>query len=203
MVQNIKRLPGRPRLFDADQTLDQAIRVFWRKGYEGATIDDLTEATGLSRPSLYNAFGDKEALFMRCLERYVATIGSLAVQSMDAAGGAREAVCAYLRQAALNATGEGCPSGCLIACVVPAVENSSVRAFLAVAMAASDGAIAARLALGVASGELPSDFPVAQRARCVTDLSMALAVRARGGASRVELLETAAEGAALALDMPG
>src|SRR5947208_7756415 len=62
---------GRPRAFDVDQALDQALKVFWRKGYEGASLPDLTRAMGINRPSLYAAFGNKEALFRRAIERYV------------------------------------------------------------------------------------------------------------------------------------
>lgn len=61
---------GRRREFDVDQALDAALCVFWRKGYEGASYNDLTQATGVERPGLYSAFGNKEALFRRALERY-------------------------------------------------------------------------------------------------------------------------------------
>ena len=62
---------GRPREFDAEKALDAALKVFWRKGYEGASLSDLTKAVGVNRPSLYAAFGDKEALFRQALERYL------------------------------------------------------------------------------------------------------------------------------------
>ena len=61
---------GRPREFDADEALDRALEIFWRKGYEGASLAELTEAMGINRPSLYAAFGNKEALFRRALDRY-------------------------------------------------------------------------------------------------------------------------------------
>src|SRR5215470_9458675 len=61
---------GRPRAFDADAALDRALKVFWRKGYEGASLSELTKAMGINRPSLYAAFGDKKALFRKALERY-------------------------------------------------------------------------------------------------------------------------------------
>src|SRR5882762_7096049 len=62
---------GRPRAFDLDQALDRALKVFWRKGYEGASLPDLTKAMGINRPSLYAAFGNKEALFRKAIDRYV------------------------------------------------------------------------------------------------------------------------------------
>ena len=61
---------GRPRAFDVDEALDRALEVFWRKGYEGASLPDLTEAMGINRPSLYAAFGNKEALFRKAIDRY-------------------------------------------------------------------------------------------------------------------------------------
>src|SRR6202011_4012331 len=61
---------GRPRAFDVDRALDRALHLFWRKGYEGTSLSDLTQAMGINRPSLYAAFGDKEALFRRALDRY-------------------------------------------------------------------------------------------------------------------------------------
>src|ERR1700758_5514377 len=63
--------PGRPREFDPGEALDEALRVFWEKGYDGASLSDLTEAMGITRPSMYAAFGDKEALFRKVLDRYV------------------------------------------------------------------------------------------------------------------------------------
>src|SRR5580658_9387337 len=62
---------GRPRSFDINRALDRALVVFWRKGYEGTSVSDLTKAVGVNRPSLYAAFGDKETLFRKALDRYL------------------------------------------------------------------------------------------------------------------------------------
>src|SRR5678815_522991 len=82
---------GRPRAFDIDQALDQALRVFWEKGYDGASVADLTEAIGINPPSLYAAFGNKEALFKKALDRYEAKRDQI-MEEAFAAPTAREAV---------------------------------------------------------------------------------------------------------------
>src|SRR5262252_1533238 len=74
---------GRPRAFDIDDALDRALEVFWRKGYEGASLPDLTKAMGINRPSLYAAFGNKEALFRRAIERYVEGPGCHVREAID------------------------------------------------------------------------------------------------------------------------
>ena len=79
---------GRPREFDVDEALDRALQVFWRKGYEGASLPDLTEAMGINRPSLYAAFGNKEELFRKALDRYAERAGGLRLASAERADGA-------------------------------------------------------------------------------------------------------------------
>jgi AcrR family transcriptional regulator len=74
---------GRPRAFDADAALDRALEVFWRQGYEGTALSDLTEAMGINRPSLYAAFGNKEALFAKVLDRYTDGPGAFAAQAIE------------------------------------------------------------------------------------------------------------------------
>ncbi len=74
---------GRPREFDIDQALDAALNVFWRKGYEGATLPDLTRAMGINRPSLYAAFGNKETLFRKSVERYVEGPAAHIVEALE------------------------------------------------------------------------------------------------------------------------
>ena len=72
MTSDIKKTRGRPRVFDMDEALDKALEIFWKRGYEGASITELTETLGINKPSLYAAFGNKEELFKKALSRYVA-----------------------------------------------------------------------------------------------------------------------------------
>ena len=108
---------GRPREFCVDMALAAALRVFWSKGYEGASMTDLTEAMGITRPSLYAAFGNKERLFLKVIERYSDGPGGYLLDMLESPD-AREAVRSLLDKAADLQTGKGLPRdhprGCLI-----------------------------------------------------------------------------------------
>src|SRR5579859_3096090 len=104
---------GRPREFDAEKALDAALAVFWRKGYEGASLPDLTEAMGINRPSLYAAFGNKEDLFHLALDRYAEGPGAFvqkALEERDARTVAERLLCG----AVLLVTDPRRPHGCLL-----------------------------------------------------------------------------------------
>lgn len=109
-----KRKPGRPLGFDRDAALHQAMLLFWRHGYEATSISDLTAAMAITPPSLYTAFGDKEQLFLACVQRYIA--GPVTSESIiREAPSAREAAAALLKAAAIGFTGDDTPAGCLLA----------------------------------------------------------------------------------------
>ncbi len=199
MVKKTLRPRGRPRNFDENEALDRATKVFWARGFDGATVDDLVAGTGVGRPSLYATFGDKEALFMRCMKHYGETVGALAVQALSAPPDIRGAISGFLRQGVEGVTGADSPPGCLMACVVPAVANAKVREFSARAMAQAEKIVEQRFQDAVAAGELLPDFPCAARSRQVLGMASAFALRARAGASRDLLLADAEEGAALIL----
>ncbi len=196
MVGNAAKPRGRPRQFDETDALDRAMAVFWAKGYDGTTVDDLVAGTGVGRPSLYATFGDKETLFLKCLDRYLRRAGETSVAAFHAAPTAREAVGAFLRQTVMMTAADG-GRGCMMGNVASVVTDPKVREFTVRAMELPARFIEQRFAAGVADGELPAGFPSALRARQVVDFSMGLALRARLGASREALLDDAEQGVTL------
>jgi AcrR family transcriptional regulator len=192
MVQNIKRARGRPRCFDTDDVLDKATRVFWKKGYDATTIDDLVEAMGIGRPSLYAIFGDKEAVFKQCLSRYATAIGDRLRDTLNVHADVREAIRAFLIESIQNVTRDETTLGCLSGSVAAVVDNPAIRQSVADSVRIATGHVAARLAAAVAEGQLPGDFPVEQKAKQVVDMSLAFGLRARIGIARTELLADAA-----------
>lgn len=179
--------------------MDRATQIFWAKGYDGATVDDLVAGTGVSRPSLYATFGDKEALFMRCLEHYAGRAVLYAAQALSAAPTIQDAISGFLQLTVEGATCPANPSGCLMSCVLPSVEDPKVQDFSARAAAHLAQIIEQRLQEAVAAGELPPDFPCSPRSRHILGMSTALALRARAGATRETLLADADDVAALLL----
>src|ERR1700737_4741097 len=104
---------ARPRSFDTDQALDLARDVFWRKGFQSTSLDDITAATGLAKPSLYAAFGDKNAMFLKVLERYHASIVANAERIVNDGPSAREAVHRWLTGFVPFCSGVKGTRGCL------------------------------------------------------------------------------------------
>jgi AcrR family transcriptional regulator len=104
---------ARPRSFDPDEALDLARDVFWRKGFQGTSLDDITAATGLAKPSLYAAFGDKNALFLKVLDRYHARIVASAERMLADGPAARQAIERWLTGFVPFCSGAGGTRGCL------------------------------------------------------------------------------------------
>ena len=130
MVHNAARPRGRPRSFDEADALKKAIQVFWSKGYDGVTIDDLVAGMGVGRPSLYAVFGDKRAIFLRALRAYAEVKGARAAKALLAPHSIRSSLAGFLRSAVESATEEGSAPGCLLVCVAPLVDDAEVRQFL-------------------------------------------------------------------------
>jgi AcrR family transcriptional regulator len=179
---------GRPRTFDMDQALDQALQVFWEKGYEGTSIADLTEAMGVNPPSLYAAFGNKEKLFKKALDRYETRRYEIFEEAF-AAPTAREAIQRLLEDTAERLRGIDGPSGCLMvqAALCGGEECDSVRKDLARRRAQGEVLIRKRLERGKMEGDLPKDADLVGLARYLATVMQGMAVQAASGASRKEL----------------
>ena len=198
MIQNVARR-GRPRSFDESAAVEKAIQIFWSKGYDGVTIDDLVAGMGVGRPSLYSVFESKRKIFLRVLHAYAERKGALTAKALLEPATLRDSIASFLRYAVTSATQRGSASGCLIMCVAPLVNDVEVRQFLRNAAAAAVALVERRFQSGISGGEIPSDFPVAARASQVVDLSRGLTMRAQMGVSRKTLLKDAEEAADLVL----
>jgi AcrR family transcriptional regulator len=183
---------GRPREFDMSLALDRALEVFWRKGYEGASIGDLTAAMGIKPPSLYAAFGNKEGLFRQALGRYTQWHDGLINEAL-ALPKAKDCIAALLRCTADSLTDKNNPPGCLL---VQGIAGSGEHAKcisdqLCAQRAANEKRVRERLKRAKAEGDLPDDADPAALARFVATVTQGMAVQAAAGASRAELRRVA------------
>ena len=199
MFQKSTRPRGRPRSFDETGALEKATQVFWSKGYDGVTIEDLVAGMGVGKPSLYAVFGDKRTIFLRVLKAYAERKGAAAAKALLSPQGLRDSIAGFLRYAVESATEKGSARGCLMVCVAPVVDDAEVRQFLQKAAAGGAALVEGRFRDGITAGEIPSDFPVAVRAIQVTDFARSLTMRALIGTPRKTLLRDAEEAADLVL----
>ena len=179
---------GRPRSFDIDRALDRALQVFWRKGYEGTSLADLTKAVGVNRPSLYAAFGDKEALFRKAFERYLNGPAAYTREALKEPT-ARAVIARLLRGAADLNTAPRNPGGCLMVqgALACGAAGDSIRQELAAYRAAGEAALRRRFERAKSEGDLPATANPADLARYVATIVYGMAVQAAGGASRDKL----------------
>ncbi|HEY0405538.1 MAG TPA: TetR/AcrR family transcriptional regulator [Pyrinomonadaceae bacterium] len=179
---------GRPRAFNIEEALDRALQVFWQRGYEGASLDDLTEAMGISRPSLYAAFGDKETLFRKALDRYEDGPSSFVREALNEPT-ARGVVERLLDGAARMHTDPKTPPGCLMVhgALASGEGAASIRRELTSRRAADEAGLRRRLVRAKAEGDIPRDADPADLARYVVTIIRGMAVQAAGGASRSAL----------------
>jgi AcrR family transcriptional regulator len=183
---------GRPRAFDPDAALERAMHVFWAKGYEGASLSDLTRAMRINRPSLYAAFGNKEQLFRKVLDRYVN--GPLAYFSKAlTAPKARDVVEQIFFGAAKMAGDPRIPAGCLMVQGALAVGDAarSVRKEAVGRRIASEVALRRRFQRAKREGDLPQSANPADLARYVMTVLQGIAVQGANGAGRDQLRRVA------------
>ncbi len=192
------RSRGRPREFDREAALAQATRVFWAKGYEAASISDLTKAMGIGSPSLYAAFGSKEALYAEALQHYGECYEPLFWSNFHSAATAREAMMSLLLDSA--AAMSGCradipadiPNGCMVALSSVGSEgHEQLGEMVRSARAVGLKRIKARLEQAVVDGEVPASVDLHALARFVQTVQSGMSILARDGASRAELEDVA------------
>jgi AcrR family transcriptional regulator len=183
---------GRPREFDVDKALDLALQVFWRKGYEGASMADLTETMGITKPSLYSAFGNKEELFRKALDRYVDGPGGY-FQVALAKPTARAVVEHLLYESAAAVTDPNHPPGCLavqgaLSCGDAA---ESIKQELMSRRAKGEQDLRERFERAIAEGDLPSGSDAGDLAAYLSAILQGMAVQAAGGTTRAQLRKIA------------
>lgn len=170
------------------------MEVFWAKGYEGASMSDLATAMGINSPSLYAAYGSKEALFLEATDLYSQIEGADIWQALEEAPTARLAIERFLRRTAKAYSQTDRPQGCLI--TLGALHQDSSRGAICDDLrrrrSENQKALRRRLERGVAEGELPADFDSRAAAIFFATVQHGMSIQARDGASRAALMATVA-----------
>ena len=186
---------GRPRSFDPETALQRATEVFWRHGFQGASLAELTAATGLSKPSLYAAFGDKEALYLRCLQLYTERQVSRQTELLEQEPDARRAVESFMKAMAQGLTDPEAPGGCFVVngsadCGMQATPLS-VDAALRDAAAGPEQRLLARLKRAEREGQLPQGSDVKGLATLFATVLAGMAVMAKASNPKKRLDDAA------------
>lgn len=186
---SLARPRGRPRAFDRDKALAQAGEAFWRLGYEGASIADLTAAMGITPQSLYAAYTSKADLYREALAHYRETAGAFTARALAEEKTAAAAFARVLREAAHEYSRQDQPRGCMLSTAVLAcaVENDFIAAHVAALRADVLAAFKARIAQGITDGDVKRDTDVAALARYLQTIVQGMSLQARDGASEAEL----------------
>ena len=188
------RKRGRPAEFRRGVALDAALATFWQRGYSGASLDHLTTAMDLNKPSVYAAFGNKQQLYEAAIDHYVANVGATYLAPL-AAPKLRAALDGFFDAMIDGVSGKHGPRGCIVACTLPAEAgaSSAAQAKLAVVLAQLDGALVARIAAAQQAGEIAKRRDARALGQLITSGMLALSIRARAGASKRTLRAIADE----------
>jgi TetR/AcrR family transcriptional regulator, copper-responsive repressor len=195
-LESAKRKPGRPRSFDADQVLGAAMNVFWRQGFAETSLDDLTQAMGINRPSLYATFGDKQTLYLRALRRFYDDMNLKADAVMKGAPTVQAGLRAFLHGAVtVYTSGDDGPKGCFLVCTAssPSRMDPKIEAALSNTIATIDRQMRRALDRAQTQGELTQDAHLATLAHVLSNTLQSLAIRARAGVAAAELQHIADE----------
>lgn len=192
----IARPRGRPRSFDTEATLARATLTFWERGYAATSMDDLSAATGLNRPSLYGAFGDKHALYLQALKLYTEQSGA-AIAAALAGRSVRDGLLrVYELALQLYYPSDAAARGCLLigTAATEAPRDEAIRQMLGDALRGFTAAFETRLRRAVDEGELPAGTDAAMRAHLASAVLHSMALRARAGDAREALAALAQAG---------
>src|SRR6266851_794062 len=189
MVHKAKPRRGRPPAYDADAAMAGVMDVFWRAGYAATSLDDISAATGMNRPSLYGAFGDKRALY-----RYRAAARAGMKEALAPDRPLRDAIGAVYKKAlSLYLSGESAPRGCFMigTALTEAVGDANLRKALGDGLRDIEAAFASRIRFARDQGELPANADPAALAKLAAAILYSLAVQSRAGVARAALEATA------------
>ncbi len=192
MTIDVKKMRGRPRVFDQDEALDKAMQIFWKRGYEGASIAELTETLGINKPSLYSAFGNKEELFKKALSRYAAGPVSF-VKDVINEPTARKVAESFLWKAAELLTNPSQPKGCMIVQAALSSGESAdlVKDILINYRNSYENLLAERFEKARLAGDLPESAVAKDLAKYLAILHQGMSVQATSGATKEELIKVA------------
>ena len=194
IIQGSKRGRGRPAVFDRSKALFEAMKLFWERGYEGTSFDDLIGAMGISASSFYNSFGSKEELYCEATRAYLEWAGQWFFAILnDPSTDAKTAFALLLESTAEEFTRGDHPPGCMISLAgthcSPGMKN--IRDMMSEHRAFSESAMAARIRKGIADGNVPVNTDCDMLAAYYSAVARGLAVQARDGASHEKLSEIA------------
>lgn len=187
------RRRGRPPSYDRDVALGAIRDVFWNRGFSATSLDDIAAAAGMNRPSLYGAFGDKRAMYLAVLRKFAADSGRELQKALEAPTLHEALVAFYLRAIRDYLPRNGKPRGCLVICtaVAEATSDPEIQSALASILGDIDSMLAVRISRAQAAGERCAGGNATALARVATSVLHSIAVRARAGVRRSELLRIA------------
>ena len=186
---DLKRQRGRPSIFDHDEALEKALQIFWARGYEGASMGELTEALGINRPSIYAAFGNKEELFKKALGKYLSGPLSYISEAMKEPT-ARAVVEMFLTKSAELLTSQKNPHGCMIVQGALSCGPGSelIHKELIAYRESYEDALRQRFELAQTQSDLPKEANPSNLAKYIATVHQGMSVQATSGASKEDLL---------------